>query len=99
MATADYPRAAVPGVVPPDSTAPGTADAGRLLQINLERLAARRNAHRLWHAMARALTWGCAVAAAGVLAYRFYLVDGEWWMPLLPIAIAALVGWRNGRLA
>ncbi|MDQ3812415.1 MAG: hypothetical protein M3347_00520 [Armatimonadota bacterium] len=91
MATAEYPRDAIfPGTAPADSAA--------VLQRNLDRLTVRRNRQRMWKAMTRALTWGVGLAALVVLAYRFYLIDGEWWQPLVIIAFSLVIGYRNGLL-
>ena len=76
-----------------------TPDAGATLQKNLARLASRRNALVLWLSIARALSWGLALAALPVLAYRFYLVDGAAWVPAIPILLSILVGIRSGILA
>jgi hypothetical protein len=92
MATAEFPRDAVP---PPDGVSPGAA---QRLGHNLERLAARRNAHHLRNSIVRALVPGVAVSALGVLAYRFYLIDGEPWMPAAVIAASLAIGYRNGKL-
>lgn len=93
MATAEFPRDAVPA----SETQPG-ADAATRLARNLERLAARRNTQRLLQAMVRALVPGIAIAALGVLAHRFYLIDGEAWMPIAVVIAALGVGYRNGML-
>lgn len=88
MAAADLPREALAT----------SSESGAQLHRHLDRLAARRNAQMLWQETARALCWGCGLAALGVLAYKLYLVDGLWWQPLLIVLFAALVGWRNGAL-
>ncbi len=88
MAAADLPREAL---------AP-QSESGVQLRRHLDRLAARRNAQMLWQEIARALCWGCGVAALCVLAYKLYLVDGLWWQPLLIVLFSALIGWRNGAL-
>lgn len=72
------------------------ASEGVGLRRTLDRLAMRRNRLRFWNEIARALCWGVGFAALGVLAYKFYLLDGEWWMVALPILLSALVGYRNG---
>ena len=90
MATADYPRDAM---LPPDAPA-----AGVVLRRNLDRLMVRRNQQRMVKALAAALTWGVGVSALGVLAYRLYIIDGEWWQPLVIIAVSLVIGYRNGLL-
>jgi hypothetical protein len=92
MVSADYSSA---------SHAPragSTPDAGAVLHSNLLRLAARRNALVVWRSTAHALSWGLAISALLVLAYRFYIVDGPAWVPAIPIALSLLIGWRLGVL-
>ncbi|HVF10228.1 MAG TPA: hypothetical protein VNA16_05465 [Abditibacteriaceae bacterium] len=89
MATADYPQSAA------NSNASAT-EAASTLRHNLNRLNLRRNQQTLWREVARALMVGTALAALAVLAYRFYLVDGEWWMPALLLVAALAIGIRNG---
>lgn len=88
MATADYPQQSL-----------GTSDPAGVLRHSLDRLAARRNAQRMWRAIAGALVWGVGFCALAVLAYRFFLINGEWWMLLFPIITSLLIGYRNGQLA
>lgn len=96
MATADTtPPAGLAAL----STSAASNGAASTLQANLHKLAARRNAVRMWQAVAVALSWGSGAAVLMILAYRFYLVDGAAWMPFIPIVFSLLVGWRNGVLA
>jgi hypothetical protein len=96
MATADYSHDPVGAPY----SAPGAAsllqDPGSTLRRNLDRLATRRDLQRLWQAMVRALMVGVGISALAVLAYRFYLINGEWWMIAIIIGLAALIGLRNG---
>ncbi|MDF2441349.1 MAG: hypothetical protein JWN98_2333 [Abditibacteriota bacterium] len=93
MATAEFPRDAIPT----SDSQPG-ADAATRLARNLERLAARRNTQRLLQSIVRALIPGVAVAALGILAHRFYLIDGEAWMAIAVLIAALGIGYRNGML-
>lgn len=78
--------------------APFAGAPAAILEKNLQQLAQRRNAQQLWRGIARSLTFGFAIASLMVLAYRLYFVDGEWWMPLIVIFLALVVGIRNGLL-
>jgi hypothetical protein len=91
MATADFPRDALPPEAP-------ASQAAERLSTNLEKLAARRNAQCMKDSIVRALVPGVGIAALGTLAYRFYLIDGEPWMPVAVVAASLVVGYRNGRL-
>lgn len=68
------------------------------LQTNLQKLARRRNFQIMARSLIRAAIPGVLLAAISVLAYRFYLVDGAWWMPVAMIVVALLFGARRGRL-
>lgn len=96
MASADISS---PPFASPSLGSRSTPGAGATLQKNLARLTARRNGLALWLCIARALSWGLALAALPILAYRFYLMDGPAWIPAIPILLSILVGVRNGMLA
>jgi hypothetical protein len=102
MATADYPRDAVPprnsSTPSPDTSATGTTDAGTTLRHHLSLLAARRNARHLWLSVARAAVVGTMLAAVLMLAHRLYLVDAPWWAPVILVAASLVIGYRNGTL-
>jgi hypothetical protein len=90
MATADYPQQSI--------AAPASDPAG-VLRHSLDRIAQRRNTQRMLLSIAGSLVWAVGICALAVLAYRFFLIDVEWWMLSLPIVIALLIGYRNGQLA
>ena len=92
MATADYPQSAAGSA----SSTTSSAEAASTLRHNLNRLTSRRNQQTLWREVARSLMVGTGLAAVAVLAHRFYLVDGEWWMPALLLVAALAIGIRNG---
>lgn len=95
MASAGYPRDTRFTL---DATVNPSHDSVVVLRHNLDRLAARRNQQRLWQALAQSAVWGVGAATLLVLAYRCYLLDGEWWEPLLIIGAALIIGYRNGLL-
>ncbi len=94
MATADYPRDAVP--VPPRPDADALRESGIHLRGSLDRLAARRNARQMISALARALAVGTGLSALLVLCHRAYLIDLPGWLPIALIALSLVAGFVDG---
>jgi hypothetical protein len=91
MATAQFPRDAVPAQNPSDTVL--------TLRRSLDTLAARRNTQQMAASIARAAVVGVTLAALLMLAHRFFIVDAPWWSPVVLIVAALLIGVRNGTVA
>lgn len=91
MATADYPRDAVPL-----RSDPSSVESGAILRRSLDRLAARRNARQMISALARSLAVGTGLSAVLVLCHRAYLIDLPLWLPIAIVALSFVVGWIDG---
>jgi hypothetical protein len=86
----DPARCGEPDALP---IAPGDV---QVLDAWLARASRRRNALLLARHCVRALLPAALLSALGVLAYRFFLLDGQAWMPPALLLVALVVGFALG---
>jgi hypothetical protein len=100
MATAQFPREAVPQGTPPQSSVESGSNspAAITLRRHLEVLVRRRNTGHVTSGIVKSLAVGVSFCALLMLLHRLYLADVSFTVIAVILAATLFIGWRNGHM-